>query len=110
MIRMFFGAGVLLGMWLASLDIAAAAPFELKSVTVDLPIGDRLFPDGQGSDAINNNCLACHSAGMVLNQPSLPKAVWAAEVEKMVKVYKAPIVPEDVDAIVDYLARLKGAQ
>jgi mono/diheme cytochrome c family protein len=110
MIRTLFGAGILLGLWAAPFDLAAAAPLELKSVTVDLPIGDRMFPDGPGSDAINNNCLACHSAGMVLNQPSLPKAVWAAEVEKMMKVYKAPIVPEDVDAIVDYLARLKGTE
>jgi hypothetical protein len=43
----------------------------LKSVTADLPFGDRMFPDGPGSEAVNNNCLACHSAGMVLTQPAL---------------------------------------
>ena len=65
------------------------------------------FP-GPGSDAINNNCLVCHSAGMVLNQPALPKAAWQAEVDKMIHVYKAPVAPEDVAAIVDYLAKIKG--
>ena len=80
----------------------------LKSVTADLPFGDRMFPDGPGADAINNNCLACHSAGMVLNQPALPKAEWEAEVEKMRAAYKAPIDAKDVDAILDYLVSVKG--
>ena len=82
----------------------------LKSVNVDLPAGDRMFPNGPGADAINNNCLACHSAGMVLNQPALSKAQWHAEVDKMRTAYKAPIDPEDVDAIVGYLVSIKGAK
>nr|WP_244549159.1 cytochrome c [Bradyrhizobium canariense] len=86
----------------------AGAAFELKSVKIDLPDSDRMFPDGPGSDAINNNCLACHSAGMVLNQPTLSKQAWAAEVNKMINTYKAPVAPEDVAAIVDYLTRMKS--
>jgi hypothetical protein len=89
---------------------ARAAPLELKSVKLDLPDSDKMFPDGPGSDAINNNCLACHSADMVLNQPPLSKQAWAAEVNKMINNYKAPIAPEDVGAIVDYLTKLKGAK
>jgi cytochrome c5 len=88
----------------------AAAPFEFKPVKIDLPDSDRMFPDGLGADAINNNCLACHSAGMVLNQPALSKEAWAAEVHKMINNYKAPVAPEDVRAIVDYLTALKGAK
>src|SRR4051794_11688419 len=88
----------------------AATPFELKSVKVDLPDSDKMFPDGPGSDAINNNCLACHSADMVLNQPALSKQAWAAEVNKMINNYKAPVAPEDVATIVDYLTSLKGAK
>jgi mono/diheme cytochrome c family protein len=94
----------------ASISTGAAAPLELKSVKIDLPDSDRMFADGPGSDVINNNCLACHSADMVLNQPSLPKQAWAAEVNKMIHNYGAPVAPEDVDAIVDYLATLKGAK
>ena len=86
----------------------AAPPLQLKSVNVDLPQSDRMFT-GPGADAANNNCLACHSAGMVLNQPALTKAAWQAEVNKMIQIYKAPIAAADVTAIVDYLARTKGA-
>jgi hypothetical protein len=81
---------------------------QIKSTTVDLPAGDNLFPGGTAADAINNNCLACHSADMVLNQPALPRATWEAEVRKMIKVYKAPVDEADVAAIVDYLATIKG--
>jgi hypothetical protein len=86
----------------------AAGPRELKSVKVDLPTGDKMFPPGPGSDEINNNCLSCHSAGMVLNQPPLPKTTWAEEVHKMIDTYKAPVDPKDVEPIVNYLSRLKG--
>lgn len=82
----------------------------LKSVNVDLPFGDRMLPDGPGSDAANNNCLACHSAGMVLTQPALSKEQWRAEVDKMRTAYKAPIDPKDVDTIVDYLVALRRAK
>jgi cytochrome c5 len=77
----------------------------LQPVNVDIPNRDRHF-EGPGSDVVNNNCLACHSAGMVLTQPRLPRAVWQAEVEKMRNTYKAPVDAEDVPAIVDYLANL----
>jgi hypothetical protein len=88
----------------------AATPFEVKSVTLDLPDSDKMFPEGPGSDQINNNCLACHSADMVLNQPALPKDAWKAEVNKMINAYKAPVAPQDVNAITDYLTRIKGSK
>lgn len=87
-----------------------AAAVQLKPVKVDLPDSDTMFPDGPGADAINNNCLACHSADMVLNQPALSKQAWAAEVNKMINNYKAPVAPEDVAPIVNYLTALKGAK
>ena len=88
--------------------VQAEGRLSLKSVNVDLPAGDDTFPNGPGADAINNNCLACHSAGMVLNQPALPKAEWEAEVDKMRTAYKAPIDAKDVDAILGYLVSIKG--
>ena len=80
----------------------------LKSVKVDMPAGDSQFPGAAEADAINNNCLACHSADMVLNQAALPKATWEAEVRKMITAYKAPIDDADVAPIVAYLAKIKG--
>jgi len=82
----------------------------LKSASIDLPNGDRALPPGQGLDAVNNNCLACHSAGMVLNQPAMSRAAWETEVTKMINVYKAPIAAEDVPAIVAYLDAIKGTK
>jgi hypothetical protein len=83
---------------------------KLKSASIDLPQGNLQFPPGPGSDAITNNCLACHSAGMVLNQPPLPKATWEAEVHKMINIYKASVAPEDIPAIVAYLDATKGTK
>jgi hypothetical protein len=110
MFRNLLSATILLGIASMPAVARAATPSELKPLKIDLPDSDKMFPDGPGSDAINNNCLACHSADMVLNQPTLSKQAWTAEVNKMINNYKAPIAPEDVGAIVDYLTVLKGAK
>jgi mono/diheme cytochrome c family protein len=110
MFRNLLSAVILLSAASMPLVTRAATPFELKPVKIDLPDSDRMFPGGPGADAINNNCLACHSAGMVLNQPALSKQAWTAEVTKMIDVYKAPVAPEDVGAIVEYLSNLKPAK
>jgi hypothetical protein len=80
----------------------------LHSVSTDLPVGDRTFPGGARADAINGNCLGCHSAGMVLTQPSLSRDDWQDEVNKMRHSYKAPVAQEDVPAIVEYLVSLSA--
>jgi Quinohemoprotein amine dehydrogenase A, alpha subunit, haem binding len=89
----------------------AQAPSKLVSPhEVDLPFGDAAFPGGPGVEAINNNCVACHSVDHVMNQPSLSKEGWEEVVKKMVRAYKAPISPEDQKQIVDYLAATKGLE
>jgi cytochrome c553 len=80
----------------------------LHSVSVKLPRTDNLFPGGGAADAINNDCLLCHSAGMVLDQANLPRAAWQTEVDKMRDSYKAPFAAADIPAIVDYLVNLKN--
>lgn len=86
----------------------SAAGVTLTSVSVELPASERMFPDSSGADTINNNCLACHSAAMVLNQPTMGRSAWQAEVNKMRTLFKAPVDEGDVPAIVDYLVRIKG--
>jgi hypothetical protein len=123
-----FGAAVLAGVVLAiighpgpkdlpptasaSAPVSTNAPqtFVLKSVSVELPTSDITFPGGAAADAINANCLSCHSAGMVLTQPNLAKATWAAEVDKMIHTFKAPIDSRNATTIVDYLSETKGAK
>jgi cytochrome c5 len=86
----------------------AKTRFVLKSEDVKLPQSDRGLPEGPGRDVVQNNCFTCHSAGMILTQPPLPKATWEAEVAKMRNVYKARVDDKDVPAIVDYLTTVKG--
>jgi cytochrome c5 len=86
----------------------AQSALVLKSTTVTLPESSARFPAGPGADVANANCLACHSLGMVMNQPVLSKAGWEAEVNKMRNVYKAPVQTSDVAAITDYLVSIKG--
>jgi hypothetical protein len=85
----------------------AATITTLKSLKLDVPTSE-MFPAGPGADAINNNCLACHSADHVLGQPSLSREAWQEVVDKMITAYKAPISADDAKAIVDYLVRTKG--
>ena len=102
---------------LALIAVLALAPLAahsddklvLKSVSVDLPFDSREFPGEPGSDEAKSNCLACHSADMVLNQPAMSKTQWREEVEKMRAAYKAPIDTKDIDTIVEYLVRIGGA-
>ena len=92
---------------LVALAAPAPEPMRFSSQSIEFPTSDRIFPDGPGAEAVNNNCLACHSAGMVLTQPKLTKAQWTETVNKMVQVYKAPVDQADVQTIVDYLTALK---
>jgi hypothetical protein len=78
------------------------------SVSVSLPVGDQMFPGGDKATAINGNCLACHSASMVLYQPPMTKVAWSTEVHKMINTYKAPVSPQDAEAVIAYLVETKG--
>src|SRR5258708_7190356 len=108
MTRTLLPIALIAGFALAPFYAHAEDKLILKSVNVELPNSDRMFR-GPGSEAANGNCLACHSAGMVLNQPAMSKAQWEAEVNKMRTAYKAPIDSKDVAPIVDYLVSIRGA-
>ncbi len=89
-------------------SIVAGGGVTLHSVSVNFPRSDTTFPDGAAAGAINNDCLICHSAGMVLDQASLSRASWQNIVDQMRNDFKATFATEDVPAIVDYLANLKN--
>ena len=81
----------------SSAAIAGPISYQLPNETADLEPGPGV------ETAIL--CRACHSADYISTQPSRKgKAFWEAEVQKMIKVYKAPIAPKDAAAIADYLA------
>ena len=90
-------------------SVVTGGGITLRSVSVNFPHSDITFPGGREADAINKDCLLCHSAGMVLYQPDLSRAAWQGVVEQMHKDFKAPFAAEDAPAIVDYLVNLKNA-
>ena len=87
---------------LLSLTAAGASP-----ISYDLPPETAAFVEGKNLEAVMNNCTGCHSADYIATQPRGPKFkedFWKAEVDKMIKVYGAPIADSDIAGIVEYLA------
>lgn len=65
--------------------------------------------NGPGKDLVEANCVACHSLDYIqMNSPFLDKKGWEATVNKMIKVFGAPIKEEDVQKIVEYLSKYYG--
>jgi hypothetical protein len=64
----------------------------------------RLRPE-QNVEIAEVNCAACHSTDYINVQPrGKGRAFWTAEVNKMIKVFGAPIEQQDAAKIIDYLA------
>jgi hypothetical protein len=79
---------------------------------VDLRAEEMAVPlkDAPGREAVESNCASCHSLDYsLINSPFLDRKGWEAEVNKMVKVFGAPIPAADTTTIVDYLTRNYGA-
>jgi mono/diheme cytochrome c family protein len=65
---------------------------------------------GAGVDVVETQCAACHSLDYIqMNSPFPTRAVWEAEVNKMINVFGADIPPPDAKTIVDYLAANAGS-
>ena len=65
--------------------------------------------EAPGQSAVEENCASCHSLDYpCTNSPFLDRKGWEAEVNKMINVFGAPILPEDAKTIVDYLAENYG--
>ena len=75
-------------------------------VSVELPTSNTLFPAGEGQTVANAQCLICHSAGMVLRQPTRTQPQWTETINKMRSAYGAPIAAAQVDGLAAYLTRV----
>ena len=82
----------------------------LTSSTLSLPEEKLSFPESAAGELVTNNCTACHSAEMILNQPLLGADKWKAEIDKMRGTYHAQIAPEDDAALVAALTGLQAAR
>ena len=64
-----------------------------------------LLKAGAGRDVVEGYCGACHSLDYPrMNSSFLNRQGWEAEVNKMIKVFGAPIEPTNAKIIIDYLA------
>jgi predicted secreted protein len=86
----------------ASSALAETMVYKLPPETAELKPGP-----GVETAAV---CQACHSADYISTQPpGKGKAFWQGEVQKMIKVYKAPIGEDDAAIIANYLTATYGA-
>jgi PBP1b-binding outer membrane lipoprotein LpoB len=90
---------------LAACDSQPEVTFADASIT--LPDDPMDLPDLPGRDAVIANCTACHSPSTMLQQPKVSREKWEKQVAKMVEVYKAPIDPAAIPAIVDYMVAVQ---
>jgi cytochrome c5 len=60
--------------------------------------------DGPGQSLANASCVTCHSLDYIpMNAAVMNRASWEKTVHKMIDKFGAPIPPEDVATILDYL-------
>ena len=83
-----------------------APPKEADNATYGVasyPLYPPELAPGEGREVVESYCSTCHSTRYITMQPPLSPDIWAAEVNKMVKVMGQPI-PDDVQpTIIKYL-------
>jgi cytochrome c5 len=85
--------------------VLLAAPSSLRAADES---GLRLA-EGAGRERVQAACSMCHSVDyIVMNSPFQDAAAWEKTVNKMIKVYGAPLSPEEAAAIVAYLGEHYG--
>jgi len=75
---------------------------------IEVPYISYQIKMGKGFDAVQANCLMCHSFGYIINQGPQSREFWKKKVEKMITHFKAPISPEDAKTVTDYLFKHYG--
>ena len=73
-----------------------------------LPEEKTAFKSAPGAELAQANCIMCHSHEYITTQPRLTRDQWKASVAKMQQKYGAPLAPEKLDALLDYLAQSYG--
>ena len=75
---------------------------------VEVPYISYEIKMGKGFDAVQANCLMCHSFGYIINQGPQSRDFWAKKVQKMITHFKAPMIDEDIETVTDYLFKHYG--
>lgn len=97
--KKFFIAALLSAMSLYAAEVKEK--IEVPYIPYEIKMGEHF-------DAVQAQCLTCHSFGYIINQGPQSKAFWKGKVDKMVVHFKAPISDEDSDSITEYLFKHYG--
>ncbi len=81
---------------------------EQKAITLPPDNALATLPPGPGVEVVRANCGLCHSTDYIVRQPRGDAKQWGPEVAKMIKVFGAPISPENEKTIVEYLSSAYG--
>lgn len=87
-----------------------AVVVQSAGLRIELPMETEVFKPGPNADIANAQCLICHSIEYVTTQPPQARAFWKNSVLKMQDKYGAAIAADQVEALVDYLARNYGRE
>ena len=91
-----------------SLAILACVTIAIAADEWKLPDEKPAFKSAPGAELVQANCIMCHSHEYITTQPAFTRDQWKASVAKMQAKYGAPLAPENVDALLDYLAQSYG--
>jgi len=93
---------------LAILATAFCYAQEAKVHMITLPTVQVDLKAGAGKETTERYCSICHSPDYITMQPSASRAQWTAAVNKMIKVFGAPLPDEDAKVIISYLSSNYG--
>jgi hypothetical protein len=95
----------------AVLLVAPLAVWGADQKTIALPPDNPMatLAPGPGMEVARASCGLCHSTDYIVRQPRSTAQQWQAEVAKMIKVFGAPINPDNEKTIAEYLASAYGS-
>jgi sulfite dehydrogenase len=97
----------LVSVWIVAYLVAQVGT-SADVLKIELPPESVTLKPGPAAELVAANCLTCHSADYLSTQPRLPRTYWKSAVEKMQQKFGAPIAAEQVEPLVDYLAKTYG--
>jgi len=86
-----------------TLGLLTGSLFAQVNGNIEVPYIDYKMKEAKGLDALQTNCMMCHSFGYILNQGNQSHKFWEDKVNKMIHAFKAPISKEEAKKVTEYL-------
>ncbi|RUM68540.1 MAG: sulfite:cytochrome C oxidoreductase subunit B [Sulfurovum sp.] len=88
---------------IAMMPLLASVLFAQVNEKIEVPYVAFPVKMGKGFEAVQANCLMCHSFGYILNQGRQSRKFWRGKVDKMIIHFKAPIDEKSAKIVTEYL-------